>query len=61
MGWPEKEVSIAALGTASEQQPGKVHNVELLGHRGRLKWTQDAVALNVEMPRARSRATTRWR
>jgi alpha-L-fucosidase len=24
--------------------------VELLGHRGKLKWTQDASGLKVEMP-----------
>ena len=50
MGWPGKETSIAALGTVSEQQPGRVHNVEVLGHKGKLKWTQDAAALKVEMP-----------
>ena len=50
MGWPGKETSIAALGAASPQQPGKIHNVELLGHKGKLKWTQDAAALKVELP-----------
>jgi len=50
MGWPAKEVSIAPLGTGSEQQPGKIHNVELLGYKGKLKWSQDAAALKVQMP-----------
>ena len=50
MGWPGKEPSIAGFGTVSKQQPGKVHNVEVLGHKGKLKWTQDAAALKVELP-----------
>ena len=50
MGWPEKTVSIASLGLKSEQQPGKIHNVELLGHKGKLNWTQDESALNVRLP-----------
>ena len=50
MGWPAGEKAIAELGTASEQQPGKVANVELLGHKGKLKWTQEAAALKVQMP-----------
>jgi hypothetical protein len=30
--------------------PGKVARVELLGHRGRLKFTQDREGLKVQMP-----------
>ena len=40
MGWPEKEATVQALGTASPQSPGKIGNVELLGHPGRLTWTR---------------------
>jgi len=50
MGWPEKEAVIAPLGTNSAQQPGKIHNVELLGHKGKLQWTQDESALKVQLP-----------
>jgi alpha-L-fucosidase len=28
----------------------KIHNVELLGHKGKLKWRQDSAALTVELP-----------
>jgi alpha-L-fucosidase len=50
MGWPEKEAVVQALGTASPQSPGKIVNVELLGHQGRLTWTQEATSLRVELP-----------
>jgi len=50
MGWPEKEAVVQALGLGSRQQPGRIRNVELLGHRGELKWKQDESALRVEMP-----------
>jgi alpha-L-fucosidase len=50
MGWPEKEAVVQALGTASPQAPGKMVNVELLGHQGRLTWTQEATGLRVELP-----------
>ena len=29
---------------------GKIRNVELLGHKGKLRWTQDEAGLKVEMP-----------
>jgi alpha-L-fucosidase len=50
MGWPEKEAVVHALGTASPQSPPKIAHVELLGYRGRLKWTQKSDGLRVEMP-----------
>jgi hypothetical protein len=28
----------------------RIRNVELLGHKAKLKWTQDAAALKVELP-----------
>jgi alpha-L-fucosidase len=43
MGWPEKEAVIKA-------DTGKVHNVELLGHKGKLKWTQDAASITIQLP-----------
>ncbi len=47
MGWPERpEVTIAPLGSAA----GKVGRVELLGFRGRLRWSQDAAGLKVQLP-----------
>jgi alpha-L-fucosidase len=50
MGWPEKEAVVPALGLASAQKPDKIRKVELLGHKGDLKWKQDDAALKVEMP-----------
>jgi alpha-L-fucosidase len=50
MGWPEKVAVVNALGLASEQAPGKIGKVELLGYKGELKWKQDDCCLKVEMP-----------
>jgi len=50
MGWPEKEAVIKPLGTSSEQAPGKVANVELLGHKARCGWKQEAEGLKVQLP-----------
>jgi alpha-L-fucosidase len=47
MGWPEREAAIPTLGLGSA---GKIRSVELLGHRGKLKFTQDAAGLKVELP-----------
>jgi alpha-L-fucosidase len=50
MDWPEKETLIPALGTASPQKPGKIGNVELLGSKGGIKWTQEAMGLRMLFP-----------
>ena len=50
MGWPSKEAVVPALGTASPQSPGKIANVELLGHQDRLTWSQEATGLRVQLP-----------
>jgi alpha-L-fucosidase len=50
MGWPEKRAVVNALGLESNQQPGKIANVELLGYGGKVNWKQDETALRVEMP-----------
>jgi len=50
MGWPEKEVVVQALGTGSAQSPGKIVNVELLGHQASLTWTQETTGLRVALP-----------
>jgi alpha-L-fucosidase len=48
MGWPEKEVVVNALGTRAGA--GKIRNVELLGHKGKVTWKQEEAGLRVEMP-----------
>jgi alpha-L-fucosidase len=50
MGWPERQATIKLLASNSPQQPGKIRNVEMLGHKGKLKWTRDDAGLRVEMP-----------
>jgi alpha-L-fucosidase len=50
MGWPQGQARIRALGVKSAQQPGRVRNVEMLGHRGKLRWKQADTELTVEMP-----------
>jgi len=50
MGWPEKEAVVKALSTTSAGAPFKVRNVELLGFKGKVKWTQDEKGLTVELP-----------
>ena len=46
MDWPVAQAVVPSLVNGA----GKIENVELLGHRGKLKWTQDASGLKVEMP-----------
>ena len=50
MGWPEKRAVIPALALGGKVGAGKIQNVELLGHKGKLKFAQDSSALQVEMP-----------
>jgi alpha-L-fucosidase len=50
MGWPEKEAVVKSLATNSPVAPFKVKNVELLGFKGKLKWTQDQNGLTVQLP-----------
>ena len=51
MGWPEsKEAVVPALALGGKTGTGKIHNVDLLGHKGKIKFTQDQTALRVELP-----------
>jgi alpha-L-fucosidase len=50
MSWPSSEIVVKSLGTKSELNPEKVHSVELLGHKGKLKWSQEEAGLRVRMP-----------
>ncbi len=50
MGWPQKEAVVRPLATNSSVEKVKVKNVELLGFKGRVKWTQDEKGLTVQMP-----------
>jgi alpha-L-fucosidase len=50
MGWPEKKALIAPLSTIGKYSASKIANVELLGHQGRLQWSQEETGLKVELP-----------
>jgi alpha-L-fucosidase len=50
MGWPAQKATIKLLASNSPQQPGKIRNVEMLGHKGKLQWKQDEAGLSVDMP-----------
>jgi alpha-L-fucosidase len=51
LAWPGEELRMKSLGTTSPSSPGAVKSVELLGSRGRLKWSQTAGGLVVKMPK----------
>ena len=50
MGWPEKEATIPSLALGGKNGVPMIRNVDLLGHKGKLKWTQDESALKVALP-----------
>ena len=50
MGWPESEAQIPSIGTNNKYPAGKVGNVELLGFRGKLQFSQNENSLKVELP-----------
>jgi alpha-L-fucosidase len=49
MSWPGAEAAITSLATGKSPK-GTIQKVELLGHQGSLKFTQDADALKVTFP-----------
>jgi alpha-L-fucosidase len=49
MSGPDKDVIITSLAT-DKGLAGKISKVELLGHTGKLKFTQDSQGLHVEFP-----------
>jgi alpha-L-fucosidase len=66
MGWPAKEFAVNALGLASDQAPGAIRNVELLGYNGKLGWKQDEPACASacqpkNSPTSASRSKSIWR
>jgi alpha-L-fucosidase len=50
MGWPQEQVVIKPLATTSAVAQTRIKNVELLGFKGKVKWTQDEKGLAVELP-----------
>ena len=50
LAWPQKTLTIKSLGASSPYIQGKVKEVALLGHSGRLQWKQDQSKLTIGMP-----------
>jgi alpha-L-fucosidase len=50
LAWPGEEMRVKSLGTASGYCDGRIADVSLLGHAGKLEWTQEAAALKVRLP-----------
>ncbi len=50
MGWPEREAMVPTLALGGKLGVGKIRTVELLGHKGKVQFTQDETALKVQMP-----------
>jgi alpha-L-fucosidase len=51
LGWPEDgKFTIRSLGKSADATVNQIKHVELLGHRGKLKYTQTTAGLVVELP-----------
>jgi hypothetical protein len=52
MVWPETKSAVVKSLAANSPQIGerKVADVSLLGHGGKIEWTQDEKGLNVKLP-----------
>ncbi|MBV8816998.1 MAG: alpha-L-fucosidase, partial [Acidobacteriaceae bacterium] len=48
MGQPEGQVSIPALAQGGQHSTGKIRNVEMLGGKDKVNWTQDATGLTIQ-------------
>jgi alpha-L-fucosidase len=50
MKWPEDGADVVVTSLAKGANAGKIAKVELLGHAGKLTFTQDAAGLHLKMP-----------
>jgi alpha-L-fucosidase len=50
MGVPETRVTVPSLAPGKAAFVGKISNVELLGHAGKLGWKQDGSGLTISLP-----------
>jgi alpha-L-fucosidase len=52
MGIPEKQVTVPDLAPGKTLSAGKIVDVELLGHDGKLAWSQSDSGLRIELPQS---------
>ena len=52
LGWPTEPFVVSSLGTSAATNPGKIHNVQLLGADQKVNWKQDPAGLRIELPNA---------
>ena len=51
LGWPEEnKLTIRSLAKTADAGANRIERVELLGHKGKLKFTQSTEGLTVELP-----------
>ena len=50
LGWPGAQAKLPILAPGGQHSVGKIRNVELLGVKGNLIWTQDANGLVTQLP-----------
>ena len=48
MGKPDGKVTIPVLAPGGEHSVGKIRNVEMLGGKGKLNWTQEPGGLTIQ-------------
>jgi alpha-L-fucosidase len=53
MGWPARQVTIPMLATQQPHITGKIRKLEMLGHRGKLRWEHDGRGLTLQLPEKR--------
>lgn len=53
MGWPAGSTTLKDLAPGGAHQVGQVKNVQLLGFRGEVKWSQGASGLQVTLPESK--------
>ena len=55
LGWPDDgKMVVKSLAKTADPEPNKIYKVELLGYNDRLKFTQTAAGLVVELPSEKS-------
>ena len=51
LAWPGQQLVVKSLAKTSPHVDGQISDVQLLGHEGKLEWSQTAQGLTVELPK----------